>query len=101
MHLLILIIVGVLIGVKVRRWRSVFMGAGWVGVCLGALATGSLLLQDAEDREYGFVPVLGAAGVGFVVSLIVIAITFAILEGTRRDEAALPPPEEADQFRES
>jgi hypothetical protein len=79
----ILIAVGILIGLKVERWRGVFVASAIAAGCAAVLFLGGLLLQG-EDREYGFAPAPVAGAAIFLLVLAVAALTFAVKKANPR-----------------
>jgi membrane-bound ClpP family serine protease len=102
MATLILIVAGVLIGLKVERWRGVFIGAASVGGACMVLLGSTALIQRTESLFDVLSWALFTGVMLFLFSLGIIALTFAIRKANRRQETATPAPSsEPDQFRES
>jgi hypothetical protein len=98
----ILIAVGVLIGLKVQRWREVFIGAASVGVVGMVLIAGTALIPPVERLPDIILWVLGAGLMLSLFSLAVISLTFVIRKANRRPAKAEPEPSTgADQNRDS
>lgn len=85
--LVVLFAVGLVIGLKVRRWRDVFIACACASGVWAVLVTGVLVLQGS-DRQYGFTPALFTTPAMFLLLSAIASATFALRGGGRRSGAA-------------